>query len=85
MSVLVFLEQAGDSLTKGSLGVLSKAVALGAGDVGAVVVGAGSLDALAAAAGALGATTVYVAADDRFDPPLRARSRCRHRARPRPR
>ena len=70
MSVLVFLEQAGDSLTKGSLGVLSKAVALGAGDVGAVVVGAGSLDALAAEAGAHGATTVYVAADDRFDPPL---------------
>jgi electron transfer flavoprotein alpha subunit len=66
----VFLEHAGDAPTKGALGVLTKAVSLGAGDVATVVVGAGALDAVAAAAGAHGATTVHVAADDRFDPPL---------------
>jgi electron transfer flavoprotein alpha subunit len=70
MSVLVFLEHHGAELTKGSLGVLAKAAALGEGDVAAVLAGAGSLDALAAEAGRFGATTVYVAEDAALDPPL---------------
>jgi electron transfer flavoprotein alpha subunit len=70
MSVLVFLEHHGDELTKGSLGVLAKAASLGDGEVAAVLVGAGGLERLAAEAGRFGATTVYLAEDASFDPPL---------------
>jgi electron transfer flavoprotein alpha subunit len=69
MSVLVFLEHHGSELQKGALGVLTKAAALGDGDVGAVLVGEG-VSSLAAEAGTYGATKVYVADDASFDPPL---------------
>ena len=70
MSVLVFLEHHGDALTKGSLGLLAKAAMLDGGEVAAVLVGRGPLTAVAAEAGRFGATTVLVAEDDSFDPPL---------------
>ena len=70
MNALVFLEHHGGELTKGPLGVLAKAKALGDGDVAAVLVGGGPLAELAAQAGKFGATTVYVVQDDSFDPPL---------------
>jgi electron transfer flavoprotein alpha subunit len=70
MSVLVFLEHHGNDLDRGSLGVLAKAAAVAGGDVAAVLVGAGPLGPLASQAGKFGATTVYVAEDDAFDPPL---------------
>jgi electron transfer flavoprotein alpha subunit len=66
---LVFLEHNGDALSKGALGVLTKAATLG-DDVAAVLVGAGPLDALAAEAGRFGAVTVLIAEDPSFDPPL---------------
>jgi electron transfer flavoprotein alpha subunit len=68
MSILVFLEQHGGELQKGSLGVLSKAATLGE-DVAAVLVG-GGVRALASEAGGFGAGTVYVAEDDSLEPPL---------------
>jgi len=68
MSTLVFLETHDGVPTKGSLGVLSKAAALG-GDVGAVVLGVGVRDA-AATAGAHGAARVYVVEDDALAAPL---------------
>ena len=70
MSTLVFLEQQGEELSKGSLGVLAKAVALGDGAVAAVLAGRAPLAGLAAEAGRYGAATVYVAEDDALDPPL---------------
>jgi electron transfer flavoprotein alpha subunit len=70
MSRLVFLEHHGDALTKGSLGVLSKAVSMGDSEVGAVLVGRGPLDGLAAEAGTFGAATVHLVEDGVFDPPL---------------
>ena len=69
MAVLVFLEHHGSELQKGALGVLTKGASLGDTDVGAVLVG-GGVRSLAAEAGAYGATTVYVADDGSFDPPL---------------
>ena len=63
MSVLVFLEQHGGELQKGSLGVLAKAAGLGSKEVAAVIVGDGA-KALAAEAGSFGATKVYVAEDE---------------------
>jgi electron transfer flavoprotein alpha subunit len=69
VSILVFLEHHGNELQKGSLGVLSKAAQLNAGDVNAIVIGSG-VDALAAQAGAYGASTVYVADDPRLEAPL---------------
>jgi len=69
MSTLVFLETHDGEPTKGSLGVLSKAAALGAGDVSAVVLGTGVRDA-AAQAGAHGASRVYVVEDDALAAPL---------------
>src|SRR5688572_20437385 len=74
MSVLVFLEHhfskagAGE-LQKGGLGVLSKAVQLGTGDVSAVIAGSG-VEGLAATAAEHGAATVYVADDPRLEAPL---------------
>jgi electron transfer flavoprotein alpha subunit len=70
MSVLVFLEQHGNDLERGALGVLAKAATLGPGEVAAMVVGAGALHALASEAGKFGAETVYVAEHDSLDPPL---------------
>ena len=63
MSILVFLEQHGNELQKGSLGVLTKAASLGAGDVAAVIVGENA-KALASEAGTFGATKVFVAEGD---------------------
>lgn len=70
MKALVFLEHHAGELTKGPLGVLAKAAALGGGEVGAVLVGGGPLAALASQAGKFGAKTVHVAQDDSLDPPL---------------
>jgi len=69
MSSLVFLEHHGSELQKGSLGVLAKAATLGDGEVAAVLVGAGVTE-LAAEAGSYGASKVYVADDDAYEPPL---------------
>src|SRR3954451_218692 len=69
MSVLVFLEHHGNELQKGSLGVLSKAATLGAGDIAAVLVG-GGVRALASEAGKFGASKVHVLEDDALEPPL---------------
>src|SRR3954451_6584355 len=69
MSILVFLEHHGNELQKGSLGVLSKAATLGAGDVAAVLVG-GGVRALASEAGKFGASKVHVLEDDSLEPPL---------------
>ena len=68
MTTLVFLEHHEGALQKGSLGVLSRAAALG-GDVAGVVVGSG-VDGIAASAGAYGASTVYVVDDPAFEAPL---------------
>ena len=69
MGILVFLEQHGDDLQKGSLGVLSKAATLGDSKVAAVLVGRG-VGALASQAGRFGAAKVFVAEDDSLEPPL---------------
>jgi electron transfer flavoprotein alpha subunit len=69
MSTLVFLEHHGDELLKGSLGVLSKAAALGDADVAGVVIGS-KVRALADQAGKFGAPKVYVADDARLEAPL---------------
>jgi electron transfer flavoprotein alpha subunit len=68
MSALVFLEHHEGALTKGSLGVLSKAAQLG-GDVAGVIVGA-DVRSLAESAGAHGAATVWIADDERLAAPL---------------
>jgi electron transfer flavoprotein alpha subunit len=60
MSILVFLEQHGNELQKGSLGVLTKAATLGDADVAAVIVGENA-KALASEAGKFGAGKVFVA------------------------
>jgi electron transfer flavoprotein alpha subunit len=69
MSTVVFLEHHGDELLKGSLGVLSKAAALGDADVSGVVMGSG-VRGLADRAGKFGATRVYVADDAQLETPL---------------
>jgi electron transfer flavoprotein alpha subunit len=69
MSLLVFLEHHGNELQKGSLGVLSKAAALGAGDVAGVLVG-GGVRGLASEAGKFGAAKIHVLEDDSLEPPL---------------
>lgn len=68
MATLVFLEHHGAELQKGSLGVLSKAAALGDGEVAAVLAGAG-VRALASAAARFGAAKVWVCDDASLDPP----------------
>ena len=65
---LVFLEHHEGELVRNSLGVLSKAAALG-GDVAGVVAGSGVRD-LAAQAGEHGAARVYVADDPALAAPL---------------
>ena len=69
MKTLVFLEHHGDELLKGSLGVLSKAVALGDGDVAGVIIGSG-IRSLADQAGKFGASKVFVADDAQLEAPL---------------
>ena len=69
MNTLVFLEHHGDELLKGSLGVLSKAAALGGGEVAGVVIGSG-VRGLADEAGKFGAAKVYVADDPQLEAPL---------------
>ncbi|HUJ56677.1 MAG TPA: electron transfer flavoprotein subunit alpha/FixB family protein [Gaiellaceae bacterium] len=69
MSTLVFLEHRGDELQKGSLGVLSKAVSLGDGDVAGVIAGEGA-KALASEAGKFGAAKVWVCEDEEVAQPL---------------
>jgi electron transfer flavoprotein alpha subunit len=69
MSTLVFLEHHGGELLKGSLGVLSKAVSLGDGDVAGVIIGS-DVRALADEAGKHGAAKVYVADDAQLEAPL---------------
>jgi electron transfer flavoprotein alpha subunit len=69
MSLLVFLEHHDGELQKGSLGVLSKAAGLEAGDVAGAVIGSG-VTALASAAGKFGASTVFVADDPQLESPL---------------
>jgi electron transfer flavoprotein alpha subunit len=68
MSTLVFLETHDGEPTKGSLGLLSKAAALG-GEVAGVVLGSGVRGA-AVQAGAHGASRVYVVEDDALTAPL---------------
>src|SRR3954451_12043930 len=65
---LVFLEHHDGAIQKGSLGVLAKAAQLG-GDVTGVLIGSG-IRQLAESAGAFGATTVFVADDERLEAPL---------------
>jgi electron transfer flavoprotein alpha subunit len=69
MSTLVFLEHHGGELLKGSLGVLSKAAALGDGDVAGLIAGSGVRE-LAEGAGNFGAGKVYVADDPQLEAPL---------------
>jgi electron transfer flavoprotein alpha subunit len=69
MPTLVFLEHHGDELQKGSLGVLSKAAALGDSEVAGVIAGSG-VGAIAPKAGAFGASKVWVADDSALEAPL---------------
>ncbi len=69
MKILVFVEHHEGELQKSSLGILSKAAALGAGDVAAVVLGSG-VESFAGRAGAFGASTVHVADDPKLEAPL---------------
>jgi electron transfer flavoprotein alpha subunit len=68
LSTLVFLEHHGDSIQKGSLGVLTKAVSLDP-ETAAVLIGTG-VGALAPIAGRYGAKTVYVAENEALEAPL---------------
>ena len=68
MSTLVFLEHNGDTIQKGALGVLSKAVSLDP-DTAAVVIGSG-VAGLASTAARYGAKRVLVADDPALEAPL---------------
>jgi electron transfer flavoprotein alpha subunit len=68
MKALVFCEHHEGALTRGALGLLSKAAQIGA-EVSGVVAGSG-VRALADEAGAHGASTVWVADDERLSAPL---------------
>jgi electron transfer flavoprotein alpha subunit len=68
MKALVFCEHHEGALTRGALGLLSKAAQIGA-EVSGVLVGSG-VRGLATEAGAHGAATVWVADDDRLTAPL---------------
>jgi electron transfer flavoprotein alpha subunit len=69
VSILVFLEHHGDTIQKGSLGVLTKAASLGDSDVAGVLIGSG-VKALASEAGKFGAAKVFVAEDAAVEAPL---------------
>lgn len=68
MSTLVFLEHRGDTIQKGSLGVLSRAAAVDP-DTTAILIGSGVRE-LAPVAGRYGAKTVLVADDASLEAPL---------------
>ena len=68
MKALVFCEHHEGALTRGALGLLSKAAQIGA-EVSGVVVGSGVRE-LGDEAGAHGASTVWVADDERLAAPL---------------
>jgi len=68
VKTLVFLEHHGDSVLKPALGVLGKAASLG-GEVAGVVAGSGVRSAAEAAA-RNGASTLFVADDERLGAPL---------------
>ena len=70
MKILVFVEQAGDRLLRGSAGVLAKAAGLAPAPVAAVLAGTGELEGPVAEAGRFGAARVYVARAEALDPPL---------------
>lgn len=70
MKILVFLEHQGGELTRGSAGLLAKAVGVADEPVAAVLAGGPEVDALAAEAGKFGAARVHVARHDALDPPL---------------
>ena len=65
---LVFLEHHETAIQKGSLGVLTKAAQLG-GEVAGVLIGSG-VRGIGASAGEYGASTVWVADDERLAAPL---------------
>ena len=69
MSILVFLEHHDAELTKGSLGVLTKAATLGYPDVAGVLVGSGVRET-ASEAGKFGAARVHVWDDEQVAAPL---------------
>jgi electron transfer flavoprotein alpha subunit len=69
MKTLVFMEHQAGELTRGSWGVLAKAVALGEGPVSAVLAGGSEVDTLVAQAGKFGAAKVYLAKAEALDPP----------------
>jgi electron transfer flavoprotein alpha subunit len=69
LSTLVYLEHHGGELTKDSLGVLSKAAALGDSDVAGAVLGSG-VKQVAEQAGKFGARKVYVVDDPALERPL---------------
>jgi electron transfer flavoprotein alpha subunit len=68
VTTLVFLEHHNGDLQRNSLGVLSKAAALG-GDVAGVIAGSGVRD-VASQAGRFGAKKVYIADDPALEAPL---------------
>jgi electron transfer flavoprotein alpha subunit len=70
MRALVFLEQQGGELTRGSCGVLAKAARLAGAPVAGVLAGGPGLEDLASQAGQFGAARVYLAQADVLDPPL---------------
>jgi electron transfer flavoprotein alpha subunit len=69
MATVVFVENHGGELEKGSLGVLAKAASLGDGDVGAVIAGEGARS-LAGEAGTFGAAKVWACEDAEVAQPL---------------
>jgi electron transfer flavoprotein alpha subunit len=70
VKIAVFVEQHGDALDDGALGVLGQAAALGAGDVAAVLAGGGPLGPLGSKTGIFGATKVYIAEGAAFEAAL---------------
>jgi electron transfer flavoprotein alpha subunit len=70
MNILVFLEHHDSEISKGSLGVLTKAASLTDSEVAGVLVGSGPMQTLATEAGKFGATKVYVAESDELGSPL---------------
>jgi electron transfer flavoprotein alpha subunit len=72
MNVLVFLENRGDSLVKGTLGLLPLAAVLAGddGQVGALLAGGPGVKNLVAEAGTYGARHVHLAEDEVLEPAL---------------
>ncbi len=70
MKVLIFLEHNGKDLLKGPLGLLGRAMSLGADEVAAVLIGGETVSGLVTQAGQFGARKVYVAEGEDLDAPL---------------